>query len=219
MGSLVAAVAHEVRNPLFAISSTVDAFEARFSERQEYQRYLSVLRKELDRLSELMRDLIEYGKPPRLELSPDAIEDVIAQAIRVCEPQAQQANVQVTTNGPSGCSPVRMDRDRLLRVFQNLLENAIQYSPPREIVTADLQQVYQDGERWIECAIKDSGPGFRIEDLPRIFDPFFTRRRGGTGLGLSIVHRIVQEHGGTTYASNRPEGGAVTTVRFPLFQQ
>jgi signal transduction histidine kinase len=170
-------------------------------------------------LSKLMRDLIEYGKPPRLELSPDPIEDVISLAIRVCQPQAQRANVKVTTNGPIGCTPVRMDRDRLLRVFQNLLENAIQHSPAEELVTVELQQVYQDGDRWIECAIKDCGPGFRTEDLPRIFEPFFTRRRGGTGLGLSIVHRIVQEHGGTIYAGNRPEGGAVTTVRFPLFQQ
>jgi signal transduction histidine kinase len=166
-----------------------------------------------------MRDLIEYGKPPRLELSPDAIEDVIAQAIGVCEPQAQQANVKFTTNGPTGSTPVRMDRDRLLQVFQNLLENAIQHSPPGEIVTVELQQVYQDGKRWIECAIKDCGPGFRPEDLPRIFEPFFTRRRGGTGLGLSIVHRLVEEHGGQIAAGNRPEGGAVLTVRFPLVQQ
>jgi signal transduction histidine kinase len=72
-----------------------------------------------------------------------------------------------------------------------------------------------DGQRWIECVVADSGPGFRAEDLPHVFDPFFTRRHGGTGLGLSIVHQIAQEHGGEIVAANRPQGGAAMTVRLP----
>ena len=76
-----------------------------------------------------------------------------------------------------------------------------------------------DGQDWIAYRIKDAGPGFRPEDLPRVFDPFFTRRRGGTGLGMSIAQRIVEEHGGNITAGNCPEGGAVIVVRFPLIQQ
>ena len=69
-----------------------------------------------------------------------------------------------------------------------------------------------DGEAWIECAIMDCGPGFNSEDLPRLFEPFFSRRGGGSGLGLSIAQRIVEQHGGTLAAANRAEGGAVMTV-------
>jgi signal transduction histidine kinase len=112
-----------------------------------------------------------------------------------------------------------MDRERLLQVFQNLIENAIQHSPPGGSVVIEAAEVCETGQSWISYEIKDSGEGLAQNDLPKIFDPFFTRRRGGTGLGLSIVQRIVEEHGGQIAAGNRSEGGAVLTVRFPLVQQ
>jgi signal transduction histidine kinase len=95
------------------------------------------------------------------------------------------------------------------------LENAIQHSGEDNEVVLESRVMGANGERWVECVVADSGPGFRTEDLPHVFDPFFTRRHGGTGLGLSIVQQIAQEHGGEIMAANRPEGGAVTTVRLP----
>jgi signal transduction histidine kinase len=216
MGSLVAGVAHEVRNPLFGISSTLDAFEARFGAREEFQRYLAVLRGELSRLTELTRELLEYGKPPSLELSPGKLKEVIDAAVEACASLAQRLDIRVAARVSESLPPVHRDQRRLLQVFQNLLENAIHHSPTGGLVTVEAAEVYADEQTWIDCAIEDSGPGFRPEDLPWIFEPFFTRRRGGTGLGLSIVQRIVEEHHGTITAGNRPEGGAVVTVRLPL---
>ncbi len=216
MGSLVAGVAHEVRNPLFGISSTLDAFEARFGAREEFQRYLTVLRGELRRLTELTRELLEYGRPPSLELSPGKIEEAIGAAVEVCAPLARRLNIRIAERVSEGLPPVLRDQRRLLQVFQNLLENAVHHSPTGGLVAVEAAEVCEDGKAWIDCVIKDSGPGFRPEDLPLIFEPFFTRRRGGTGLGLSIVQRIVEEHHGTITAGNRPEGGAVVTVRLPV---
>lgn len=216
MGSLVAGVAHEVRNPLFGISATLDAFEARFGQREEYRQYVAVLRGELERLSHLMGDLLEYGKPSSLEFSEGAIGEIVAEAVRGCEALAQQAGVSLGSRVESGFPPIRMDRRRLTQVFQNLLDNAVRHAPPQSAVVVDAEETRVEGERWIDCRVRDEGPGFRPEDLPRIFDPFFTRRRGGTGLGLSIVQRIVEEHGGKIFAGNGTERGAVVTVRLPV---
>jgi signal transduction histidine kinase len=104
----------------------------------------------------------------------------------------------------------------LPQIFSNLIRNAIQHSCPGATVHVEAGEVILDNRLWIECWVKDSGPGFQTEDLPRIFDPFFTKRRGGTGLGLSIAQRIAQEHGGKIAASNRSEGGAEIVVRIPV---
>lgn len=216
MGSLIAGVAHEVRNPLFGISSILDAFEARFNDRQDYQRYITILRGEVYRLNDLMHELLEYGTPTSRELAPDSIEDCVAQAIRSCLSLAERLNVAIVNNIRKNFAPVRMDRRRLPQVFSNLLENALHHSSSGATITIEADTPYLEGQEWIECAVKDSGPGFNQDDLPRIFEPFFTRRRGGIGLGLSIVQRIVEDHGGKISAGNRPEGGAVITVSFPL---
>lgn len=217
VGAVTAGVAHEVRNPLFGISSTLDAMEVRFSSLTESQPFVDTLRREVDRLNKLMGDLLEYGKPTALELLPGPIEEPIAQAVTACRAVAESAGVAIKHRAQSqDMAFVLIDRRRIVQVFQNLLENAIRYSPPGGIVTLVTEAVDEAGTSWIECIIADCGPGFEPEDLPHIFEPFFTRRRGGTGLGLSIVQRIVEAHGGGIVAANRAEGGAIMTVLLPV---
>jgi signal transduction histidine kinase len=218
MGGLVAGVAHEVRNPLFGVLSVLDAMEARFGEQTDLQRYFPVLREEAGRLTRLMQELMEYGKPPNRELTPGSVQEVLADALRHNEGVAASNGVRLVGRVPDALPPVRLDRDRLFRVFHNLLENAIQHSQPSDEVVLEIRILGANGKRWIECLVADSGPGFPGDDLPHVFEPFFTRRRGGTGLGLSIVHQIAHEHGGDIVAANRPEGGALMTVRLPVWE-
>jgi PAS domain S-box-containing protein len=215
LGSLVAGVAHEVRNPLFGISSILDAFETRFSDRTEYQRYTNVLRDEIGRLTVLMEELLEYGKPFRGELFLVAIEEMINRTIRACMPAADVAQVRLESSVEEGLPKIRIDRRRLSKVFVNLVENAIQHSTASSVVRIEVSRVLDGNHDWVECAIKDSGAGILAADLPRIFEPFFSKRRGGTGLGLAIAQRIMQEHGGKLIAGNNPEGGACMIARFP----
>jgi signal transduction histidine kinase len=108
-----------------------------------------------------------------------------------------------------------MDEARMLQVFSNLIENAIQHSKRGGNVTLAARVVESHGGRAVECTVADEGAGFAPGDLTRAFEPFFSRRRGGTGLGLSIVQRIVEQHGGSIIAANRPTGGAVVAVKLP----
>ena len=215
LGSLVAGVAHEVRNPLFGISSTLDAFEARFGGKDDQRPYVAVLRQQLDRLTGLMNDLLEYAKPTRLELQQGRLEDVVAHARDACALLKEAAAVTIDARFAPDLPPLRMDQRRLGQVFRNLLENALQHSPAGGRVRVDARRVQRQGAAWVECSVEDDGPGFQREDLPHLFEPFFTRRHGGTGLGLSIVQRILTDHGGSITAQNREEGGARLTLFFP----
>jgi PAS domain S-box-containing protein len=216
LGSLVAGVAHEVRNPLFGISSILDAFETRFSDRTEYLRYTNVLRDEIGRLTVLMEELLEYGKPFRGELYMVSLEEMLARSVRACQPAAEVARVALVNNIQDDLPKIKIDRRRLSKVFVNLIENAIQHSPSGGTVTVEARQVVDNNQEWIQCAIRDLGRGIAEEDITRIFEPFFSKRRGGTGLGLAIAHRIMQEHGGKLIAGNNPEGGACMIARFPM---
>jgi len=216
LGSLVAGVAHEVRNPLFGFSSTLDAFEARFGGRDDHRQYVQVLREQLDRLTGLMNDLLEYAKPTHLELQQGRLQDVVDHALAACTPLQERAAVTIDARLSPELPPLRMDERRLSQVFRNLLENALQHSPARGTIRLEARLVERHGGAWVECSVEDDGPGFEREDLPHLFEPFFTRRHGGTGLGLSIVQRIVTDHGGSITAQNREEGGARVTLSIPV---
>jgi signal transduction histidine kinase len=216
LGSLVAGVAHEVRNPLFGISSILDAFETRFADRTEYKRYTDVLRDEIGRLTVLMEELLEYGKPYRGELYVVSLEEMVARSIRACLPAAEIAKVTIESDISSSLPRIKTDRRRSSKVFVNLIENSIQHSPTGGIVRIEGRLVSDGKQDWIQCSVKDGGRGIAAEDLPRIFEPFFSKRRGGTGLGLAIAQRIMQEHGGKLIATNNPEGGACMIASFLL---
>ncbi len=210
MGALVAGVAHEVRNPLFGITATIDAFEAEFGSGEGAAEYMTTLRHDVGRLSRLMNDLLEYGRPQKLESHQQALQPILEETVRICLPRARERRIEIRQDVPASLPEVFVDANRLLQVFRNVVENAVAFS--REGEAVDLSVRSADGLP-VVLTVADRGPGFREEDLPHVFKPFFTRRPGGSGLGLAIAQKIVTEHGGTITAANRPGGGAVIEIR------
>ncbi|HEX7180587.1 MAG TPA: ATP-binding protein [Thermoanaerobaculia bacterium] len=220
MGHLVGGLAHEVRNPLFAISATLEAVLSDLEgsgapHLPGLLRMLSGLREPTARLSELMSELLEFGKPLSRVLSEGSLDEVIRQAVAENGPLAEAKGVGLITRLRERELCVGMNRRRLLIALGNLVQNAVHHTPKGGMVVVAAEEVAEGEHAWVRCTFEDSGPGFRMEDLPRIFEPFFTRRRGGTGLGLSIVQRIAEEHRARIVASNRPEGGAIVILDFP----
>jgi signal transduction histidine kinase len=162
-----------------------------------------------------MKDLLEFGRPSEPELGQWHLDDLVHGAIEACQPLLREKGVEVVRTGSEDVPPVLADRMRMTQVLQNLIENAIHYSPPGgrvKVVVGPAGDARNGWGEFVECTVHDSGPGFAAADLQQLFEPFFTRRRGGTGLGLSIVKRIVYDHGGEVFARNHPEGGAVVAV-------
>lgn len=211
MGKIVAGVAHEVRNPLFGISATLDAFAEELS-RPGYTECAAALTGEVKRLTSLMQDLLEYGKPSVLHVERVILRELVDNVIQHLGP----LEIIVENAVPARLPLLLFDRSRVQQVFINLIANASQHAPAHSVVRVNASLVEHSARQWVECRVEDSGPGFNPEDVERAFDPFFTRREDGTGLGLSIVQRIVHDHFGKVFAGNRPEGGAVIRILFPI---
>jgi signal transduction histidine kinase len=159
---------------------------------------------------------LDYGKPhvPRLALA--SLPDAIHRGARSSASLARKRRVKVSEEAPDGLPSLLLDVGGMEQVFENLVANAIQHSPQGGRVRVATEFVRDRQPPTLVTVVQDEGPGLIPDDIPRLFEPFFSRRKGGTGLGLSIVQRIVEAHGGTITASNRPTGGAVFTITLPM---
>ena len=218
VGALVGGLAHEVRNPLFGISATLDAFEARFGTVPEHQPYTNVLRGELARITRLIEKLLEYERPTPPAFEDGSLDAALATALDLAEPVVRARNVTIrrTDRGdgdPSVPPTLRIDREQVARALRQLLENAAQFSPEGGEV---LVRISQPGVAHVRIDVMDAGPGLPDVDPAQVLEPFFSRRRGGAGLGLAIARRIAEEHGGTLSVTSRTEGGTCQSLRLPL---
>jgi signal transduction histidine kinase len=215
LGSVVGAVAHEVRNPLFAISAMLDAYSEEMKH-PDLEGFSDELRRQVSRLTQLMRELLEFGRPVPIVLAPGALPEVIGEAVAGRARAARAAGVTLHVAVNEMLPEIAMDGSRIRQVLENLIDNSIQHAPAVRNVTIAALESAQGSTGWVECRVEDDGEGFHPGDLSQVFEPFFTRRERGTGLGLAIVRRIVEEHAGQVEAGNRPQGGAVVTVRLPV---
>jgi PAS domain S-box-containing protein len=215
MGALVAGVAHEVRNPLFGISANLDALETEPGGTGGKRDYLKPLRAQVARLSRLMQDLLDYGKPPVLKRAATRPADLVRRALRSCGPLALEHEVTLEQEVAPGLPDLDVDGGRMDQVFENLVANAIQHSPRSGRVRVAARLGPAPGAS-VAISVENEGEDLPSADIPRLFEPFFSRRKGGTGLGLSIAQRITETHGGHVIAASRPEGGAVFTVTLPV---
>jgi signal transduction histidine kinase len=219
LGAFAEGVAGASRDPLFNLSATVDAFEARFGRLEDHPRYVSVLRAELVRLTDLLHDLLEYAAPRESPRETCPFDAILAQAIAYNQIAARRARVTVVSGARADIGCVRADRRRLVAALGQLVHNAVQHSPRGDRVLVEARRAEVEAGAVVECSIRDAGAGFRPEDLPRVFEPVFARQRGRASLTLAIVERAVEAHGGRVWVENAEGGGIVTSVRLPLVVQ
>lgn len=215
LGALVAGVAHQVRNPLFGISAALDAFAARFGDREEMRPYVEAIRDPASRLGQLLQELIEYARPATAGRRPADLRHIATTAIRTCRELAERRGVAVAAPADGEPAPVMVDRERLPGALASVIENAVQASRAGAGVEVSVElSATPSGGRAI-CRVRDHGDGFREEDISHLGEPFFARRHGGTGLGLALVQRVVFENGGTLRFANAAGGGAEVELAFP----
>src|SRR6185369_9340481 len=163
-----------------------------------------------------MDDLLSYGKPAEPEHLPAPLGEAIGAAVRDSARLAETRGVRVAVQNANHLPLLPHDPRLLAQALRNLVDNALQHSPPGgEVEIASGRGHGTDGE-FLTLAVRDRGPGFAPDDLARAGEPFFTRRRGGTGLGIAIVRRIAEAHGGALHLANREGGGCEAVIHLPL---
>jgi len=208
MGKVIAGVAHEIRNPLFGISSIMQILEKDIKEPQS-QALIKAVFKETQRMKNLIEELLLYSKPSKLNLSDIELD---AFALRLEQYiLAKNEKVLYEINAPRNLI-IRADQDKLMQVFLNLIDNSINAGASRITISALKDEVKKRATIFIE----DDGLGIKKENLSRIFEPFFTTRKEGTGLGLSICRKLIEDHGGSIEVESVENQGTTMKIDFPL---
>jgi len=220
IAQLASGVAHEVRNPLNALLTLSEALFMDLGENPEYKEFLVQIRVQVGRLSALMQDLLELGKPIKpAQLKPEPLPPLCQQAIQMWK----EANpgpahrVHLLLPQDPGSMAVMAESLRLQQVLINLLDNAAQHSPEKSQILMILDR---SSAGYGRIQVLDQGSGIPEDVLPRVFEPFFTTRKKGTGLGMSLVRHIVENHGGSVAVwNNIPGPGCTVEIRIPLAEQ
>ncbi|MFD3257155.1 sensor histidine kinase [Paenibacillus lentus] len=218
---VIAAVAHDLRTPLFALRGYLEGLEQGIAQSPEkIAKYLAVCKEKSAQLDRLVEDLFTFTKMEYLEteLSNNTVDLnlIIRKSIDSLSPLAQQKHISISKPFTDDCI-ISGDSHLLERAVNNLLDNAVRHTPSGDVI---IVQCYKDGNK-VKFTIRDSGPGFSSEELERVFEPLYrgevsrSRSTGGSGLGLTISQRIVRRHGGELAVSNHPEGGALLAGWIP----
>lgn len=176
---------------------------------EKLQAQANVIRETVGELSDRLRDMINCGQQVKLQVAVDDLCQIVNETLQVLTPQLNRKNLRIQY--PNRSVNLAIDRWQIKQVFENLLGNAIEFSPPGETIDCNWRVFHNE----VLVEIRDRGPGLSPEDLKGAFAPFYSRRSGGTGLGLTIAKKIILDHRGSIWVQNLPEGGAQFSFTLP----
>lgn len=208
LGELTAGLAHEFRNGLATIHGYARLFDPALLPEQ-YRPYVEGIRSETQALGEVVTNFLKFARPDPLTFAPVDLRSLIARAVE----DVPSARIELRGE----FATIEGDEVLLRQAFSNLFRNTLEASAasaktPHIVVESHVDAATEQ----TTVDVSDNGPGIAPEALGHIFQPFFTTRAGGTGLGLAIVQKVVVSHNGLISAGNRPEGGAIFSLSFPL---
>jgi signal transduction histidine kinase len=212
IGEMVAAVSHEIRNPLGIIRNSSELLKKKISAVDPSNPIPDIIIEESTRLNSIITDFLNYARPRNPDLAPCRIEEVLEKNLTYLSPQIEQQGFEVLESYENKLPVIMADADMLYQVFLNILFNAMQAMQPGGKIHI---RIRSDRDA-VVVSMKDEGCGIPDDLLGKIWDPFFTTKETGTGLGLGIVRKIIDMHSGDIQIRNRTEGGAQVLIKLPL---
>jgi signal transduction histidine kinase len=214
LGKLIAGVAHEIRNPLAGIRSTIQLWQRGIGPDAES---MADVVAEADRMEAIVARLLEFSRANVQRLAPGNLNDVVADSARLARVQAQAQNVQIQVELEPNLPLIQMSPSALIQVFRNLTTNALQAMPKGGILRLSTRHHLE--RRMVEAEVADTGPGLGPDVTPHLFEPFFTTRSEDTGLGLAIAREIALAHYGQLQPVLGPgQSGTIFRLSLPIFE-
>lgn len=212
VGELAAGVAHEIRNPLAAISGSVQIILEELPPDNSSRIFGDVIIKEINRLNSIVEDLLYFAKPSKNNVTMVNPNELLQETLTLLAPIMNKNSVLLTQELDPSVSWVYVDSEHIKQVLVNLLLNAAQALPNQtgEVIVSSVST-----SEGVEINIKDNGTGIPSENLPRIFDPFFTTKDRGTGLGLAVSSKIIEIHHGHIWVESKVGEGSTFYVFLP----
>ena len=214
LGRLTSGVAHEVKNPLNAMTIHLELLKEKLGvSSDEAQENVAVIESEIRRLDRVVQGFLRFIRPREINLNPVDLNALLQGLITLLEPEWQPKGIRFRFRPESALSPVTGDEELLHQAFMNIVLNACQAMPSGGTIRVVTTRESRDTAK---VSIADEGAGIPAEDLEKIFRLYYTTKPGGSGIGLSLVYRIVQEHDGRIDVSSEVGRGTTMTVRLPL---
>jgi len=214
VGQLAAGVAHEIRNPLTAIRSTMQYLLRGFEEAEPRHQLVAELLNEVDRINSTVGGLLSLSRSGEIRLVPINLLDPLSRALKLFKAHAGERGVELRASLDTVPLPVLGDAGQLEQVFLNLLLNALQSMSGDGQIEVSVTRAAP----WAQVLVTDTGPGIPPDQLRRVFDPFYTTKKEGTGLGLAICHGIIEQHQGEIQLQSEVGKGTVVSIRLPLIE-
>jgi two-component system sensor histidine kinase AtoS len=227
LGEIVAAISHEVKNPLAGIKSMIQAMLLDFDAESENYHYLIRIQQEVDRINTFIEDTFAFARHKKPYIVKVDVTTIINSVVTLLTENLKESHIEVIRNYSDDLPNLKVDPDQIHQVFLNIMLNCIEAvseqdiskrsSPYIKISTRELDIGENSGKKkYVEINFQDNGPGFAESVFEKAFDPFFTTKPSGTGLGLSICYKIINEHYGRINLKNDKNGGAVISIQLPV---
>jgi signal transduction histidine kinase len=217
LGTLTAGLAHEIRNPLVAIKTLTQLLPERLDDEEFRTQFLQIASGEVDRISSLVTELLEFARPSDPKLEMEDINTVLDGMILLVSTETKKKQINIIKNYAPDLSPIQIDREQIKQVFLNVLLNAIEATSENGKITVKTRTFTKPGgEPYAQIEFNDTGCGIPGEYIEDIFNPFFTTKSTGSGLGLSISNQIIQEHRGYIDVESQLGKGSSFFINLPV---
>jgi signal transduction histidine kinase len=217
---LAAGVAHEIGNPLNSLDIHLQLMERSVQDlhdgaKAELQQSIDVARSEVSRLDSIVTQFLRAIRPSMPHLRPESINTIVEEAVRFFAPEIQDRDIVVEQELRSDLPLLQLDRDQMKQAFYNVIKNSLE-----AVKRHGALRIHTDlDDTHVLIRFVDTGGGMSVENLSRVFEPYFTTKPSGTGLGLLIVRRIVREHGGELSIESGQDKGLTLTIRLPYIDK